>query len=458
MKEGLLPKGRIMTLACLGFICGIGVFSFGQWLTTFWCFSLAIILFGLSLVIKKYYVKVILVIIIGFFLAGFRYGLSYPIITSDHISYYNGHVHTFIGEISQAPVEKNQGWQLTVSTLNGKVLINTNYWPLYYYGDKIKVICRLEKPVSKEFPYDRYLARYGIYSLCYRPTIALISRDGGNVLYRFILKIKNRAYELARLSLPEPEVSLALPVVFGGGQAIDDDITDEFRRTGLTHIMAVSGFNVSLLTILIGFGLYALGICRRFVFYITSFLIMTYVMMVGAPASAVRAGVMSLILLLALTVGRMARLPRILLLVASLTLVVNPRLLRDDIGWQLSFLAILGLIYLHPLLQKWGTRITRGKAVWVIEALAATIAAQIATAPVILYNFGQFSIIAPLANLAVVWVIPILTIMMMGALLLTAIFPFLGLIFFFPCWLMVKYIFLVVQVLSDVPWAAVEMG
>lgn len=457
MQEGVIPKGRVGTLISFGFLIGIGLFSFGQWLNEVWCLGLAITFIFVSLFFKKYWLRVGLIILIGIGLAGWRYGLSYPTIDSDHISYYNGELYTFEGVISKEPIQRLKGWQLTIQTDHGRVLVNTAPWPIYYYGDYLEIRCRLEAPESKEFSYDRYLARYGMYSVCYRPEIKVIDREQGNIIYNFILRVKARAYELARTSIPEPEASLALPVVFGGGQDIDLDISDDFRRTGLTHIMAVSGFNVSLLTALIGLGLYGLGLRRRLVFYITSLLIAAYVMMVGAPASAVRAGVMSLVLLLAITVGRISKLPRTVLLVAVMTLVVNPRLLRDDIGWQLSFLAILGLMYVHPWLQTLGSRVTRGKGKWIIEALAATMAAQIATAPVIMYNFGQFSLIAPLSNLLVVWVVPMLTMAMIISLILTALIPSLGLIFFFPGWLMVKYIFWVVQILSQVGWAVVEL-
>lgn len=458
--EGSLPKGRVLLIACLGFIFGIGIFSFGQIFSELWCFGLAVF-FCLSAAWsnyrKKIYISIISILGIGFFLAGWRYSVSYPIVDSDHINFYNNQVRTFEGVISKEPVEKSQGWQLTVKTDQGQVLVNTNKFPQYLYGDVLEINCKLEAPENKDFPYDRYLARYNIYSLCSRPYIKLLRRGEGNVILEWIIKIKLHAYRIAQTNLPEPESSLALPVVFGGGQGIDEDITEEFRRTGLTHIMAVSGFNVSLLTVLIGLGLNVLGLRRRIVFYVTSLIIMAYVIMVGAPASAVRAGIMSLFLLAALTLGRLVSLPRSILLVAVMTLIVNPRLLRDDIGWQLSFLAIIGLIYIQPWLQKGMMKITGNKGKLLSEALNATIAAQIATAPVILYNFGNFSVIAPIANLLIVWVVPILTITMMASLVLTALFPALGLFFFLPCWVMVKYIFFVVQVLSGISWAAVEI-
>jgi competence protein ComEC len=460
MKEGSLPKGRVILFACLGFIFGIGIFSFAQNFSGIWCFGICVI--SCLVVVwlhygQRLFLAIIFIIATGFFLAGWRYSLSYPIIDSNHISFYNGQVRTFEGIISKEPVEKNQRWQLTIKTDQGKVLVTTDRFPEYSYGDVLEITCKLEAPENKDFPYDRYLARFGIYSLCSRPHITLLHSGGGNIVIEKIIKIKQEAYTIAQANLSEPESSLALPVVFGGGQGIDDDITEEFRRTGLTHIMAVSGFNVSLLTVLIGLGLNAVGLRRRYVFYVTSLVITAYVIMVGAPASAVRAGVMSLFLLAALTLGRLVSLPRSVILVAVMTLLVNPRLLRDDIGWQLSFLAILGLVYLQPFIQKGMMRVFKNRGKWILEALTATISAQVATAPVILYNFGNFSIIAPFSNLLVVWVVPILTIAMMASLALTALFPSLGLFFFFPCWVMVKYIFWIVQILSGISWAAVEI-
>jgi competence protein ComEC len=460
MKEGIVLKGRVVLLFCFGFIVGTGVFSFGQIIPEIWCFALGIICVCIFILVNHYKFKIfstILILSAGFWLAGWRYSLSYPVIDSEHISFYNGQERVFTGVVNQEPIIKKQGQQLTVFTEQGKVLVNTSLFPSYQYGDQLEITCSLEAPTNKDFLYDRYLARFGIYSLCSRPFIRVLSSNQGNYLYQIIFKIKQSAYQIAQKNLPEPEASLALPVVFGGGQDIDIDITEEFRRTGLTHIMAVSGFNVSLLTVLIGLGLHFLGLNRRLIFYITSFLVLAYVIMVGAPASAVRAGVMSIFLLLAITVGRLVSIPRSLVLVATVTLIINPRVLRDDIGWQLSFLALFGLIYLQPWLAKAVVKITNNRGKIFFEGLTATIAAQVATSPVIVYNFGNFSFMAPIANLLVVWVVPLLTICMMTALGLTAIFPSVGPFVFFPCWLMVKYIFFVVQSLSGLSWAAVEI-
>lgn len=488
MKEGKLPKGRIVTYLCCGFSLGITIFSFIKPLTeteSVFC-SGVILLAGVvarKLVWKKW-LQISLFLILGGALGMWRYVVSEPVITPSHISFYNGQMVSFSGIVIKEPVDKGDGWQLTVKAIEmmeassrggirnrtngtgraaapkqvvGLVLISLPPLPRYEYGDRLRVSCTLKKPENKEFAYDRYLARYGIYSLCSRPRLAREGKGEGNQAVALLLRVKRRSYHLAQAYMPEPTASLALPVVFGGGQGIEEDITDSFRRTGLTHIMAVSGFNVSLLAALLGFGFVAVGISRRSAFFATSTVISAYVVMVGAPASAVRAGVMSVFLLFALTVGRLVSLPRSVLLVAAATLLVNPRLMRDDIGWQLSFLALLGLMYILPYLEKMSLLLTKGKYKAFITALMATVAAQVATAPVILYNFGNFSIIAPLANLLVVWVVPILTVAMMAALPLAALFPTLGSILFFPSWAMVKYIFFVVEFLSGFSWAAIEI-
>lgn len=430
-------------------------------------------------------------ILLGASLGMLRYAASLKALNSHELAFYNGRNVMVEGVVVREPVFRGKDWQLTLRvnrlelkdrtkgsyvsndgeitssfnsqndktvSVSGLIIMNIPPWPSFEYGDRIALSCKLEKPQNKDFAYDRYLARYGIYSICGRPRLKLLGRRQGNYFYTFLLAIKRRSYSTAETYMPEPTASLALPVVFGGGQAIDDDISDQFRRSGLTHIMAVSGFNVSLLAGLLGFLFLSLGLRRRLAFIATVLTIAAYVLMVGAPASAVRAGVMSIFLLTALNIGRLASLPRAVLLVAVMTLIANPRLLRDDIGWQLSFLALLGLMYILPFLEKWTLALTRGKAKGFVTALMATVAAQIATAPVILYKFGNFSVIAPLANLLVVWVVPILTVAMMLALPLAMLFPSLGSYVFFPCWVMVKYIFFVVEKLADLSWAAIKLG
>ena len=457
-----MPKGKAFIFVCVGFICGTGFFSFtAQSSVLLYCTGslLGILFFLIFKKKQQIFLQIAILVFFGFCISGVRYMLSYPVINNRHISFFNGQEKVFSGLVIVESKVTVSGRQLIIRVddpYRGKILVNSAAFPEYVYGDRVEVRCMLQKPENREFAYDRYLARLAIYSICKRPFIKRLASEQGNGVYSFLLEVKRKSYETAQLYLPEPTASLALPVVFGSGE-IDDDISDSFRRTGLTHIMAVSGFNVSLLAALLSIVLAYAGVSRRLIFYMSALVIIAYVAIVGAPASAVRAGVMSIFLLLALTAGRLVSIPRLIVIVAVMTLMMNPRSLRDDIGWQLSFLALLGLVYILPYLQKWTMHIVHGRGKIIIEAILATVAAQLATAPIIVYNFGQFSIIAPLANVLVVWMIPMLTVSVMLALPLAALFPALGEVLFFLPWLMVKYIFTIVGVLSGLPWASVQL-
>jgi competence protein ComEC len=182
------------------------------------------------------------------------------------------------------------------------------------------------------------------------------------------------------------------------------------------------------------------------------------VILVGVPPSAVRAGIMSILILFSLSVGRMARLINIVIITAAATLVFNPLLLGADIGWQLSFAAVLGLIYLYPLIKKLLDRIIWKRLAWLGDIIAATLAAQFSTTPISLYHFGQVSLISPLANILVVWTIFFLTAASAIAIPLAAIFPALGNIFFLPSFIIAKYIMWIASILSLPSWAAFSIG
>jgi competence protein ComEC len=162
--------------------------------------------------------------------------------------------------------------------------------------------------------------------------------------------------------------------------------------------------------------------------------------------------------LYSLSIGRLARFIHIIVITAAGTLIINPLLLSADIGWQLSFLAILGLVYLFPFIKKFFDKILPQRLQVLGDIMAATLAAQIATTPVTLYNFGQISLIAPFANLLVVWTIPFLTAASAFALPLAALFPAVGDYLFMPSFVITKYILWVVLHLSHFSWASLDLN
>jgi competence protein ComEC len=171
--------------------------------------------------------------------------------------------------------------------------------------------------------------------------------------------------------------------------------------------------------------------------------------MIGAPASAIRAAIMGILYLTAQYFGRISSGERPVVFAATLMLFFNPLLLRYDVGFQLSFLAILGIVYFYQFFFEKFKKFPK----LIKESLASTLSAQIFTFPILIYNFGQISLISPLSNVLILPILPAITI-------LGFIFSFFGIIFkpigyflSFPCWLLLSYLLKVVDFCSKIPYS-----
>ena len=467
-------KSKIFLFACLIFIFGIGLTSFlpveilnfnVEWFVAGIFFLILTILFWQR---KRASVRLVFLFLAILFFSVWRYSVSLPENTLDKIWHYNGENVTVRGYIANEPDvrESNQKLEIVVRSvkefpshqISGKILVTTNLYPEYKYGDELEFSCDLKQPEEyKGFAYDRYLARYNIYSVCYYPKIKIIG-SSGNILYKKIFTLKEKLSSLIDLGMSEPESSLARPIVFGGQQGVEQGTKQDFQRLGLTHIMAVSGFNVSILAAIVMAVLLAIGLSRQRAFYMAVIFLAAYIVLVGLPASAMRAGLMGFLVLWALKLGRLNKITNSLVLTAVVMLLINPKLLRDDVGFQLSFLAIAGLVYVYPIFEALWEKIKLPKLKGVSDALLITLAAQVFTLPVLAYNFSQISLIAPLANLAVLWVLPILTILILIALPLSALLPGLSFIFFLPSLILTKYILTAVKYMAKIPYGYIEIN
>jgi competence protein ComEC len=205
--------------------------------------------------------------------------------------------------------------------------------------------------------------------------------------------IRLRAEHALGAGLPPDLAALARGMVLGEDGQIPDDVRDDFRRAGLAHLLAASGANVMLLCALVMPLLMLTGASPRTRVIVLLPLVLLYVLLAGAGASVARAGVMAAAALVALALGRRASAVYALLLAAAITLAMNPRASADP-GWRLSFAAVAGMLALGPV----AGRVLRGMPRPAAEALGATIAATLATAPLLAHEFGQVSLAALPAN------------------------------------------------------------
>lgn len=204
---------------------------------------------------------------------------------------------------------------------------------------------------------------------------------------------------ILQLSLPEPMASLAAGILLGVKGQMPQDFYLALVATGTLHIVAASGYNVSIVAEVLMKALS--GLVARGVGVATGiFGIILYVLISGGSASVVRAGIMGSLTLVAYYFGRPTEARRLLWVTGGIMLLVNPMMLVD-IGFQLSFVATIGLLYLEPLMKK----LPQHK--FLTEYLYPTLAASTLTLPVILYHFGRVSWISPIVNILILPVVPL---------------------------------------------------
>jgi len=376
-----------------------------------------------------------------------------------------------VGAIIQEPDVRSSSMKLTIQTryivvdtektaLSGKVLVTVNRYPGYRYGDTVQVVGKLQTPfIFEDFNYQDYLAKEGIYSVMYWPNIELVQMEGelhlAQLAYGAILQAKEKLRASIYQNLSPPESSIIGAMILGDKSRMSDELKEKLNLAGVRHITAISGMHITILSVILIQLFIAIGLWRHQSFYLTLIFLALFIVMVGLPASAVRAGIFTGLFLWAQKEGRLKSASRAITFAAAFMLAVNPLLLLSDVGFQLSFLAVIGIIYLGPIFQGWLRRIPEDSFLRLRSILSMTLAAQVFTAPILLYNFGSISLMAPITNVLILPLLPYI----FGAGFLFGILGIfwntLGWIFSWPAWLLLRYITTIVDFLSQLPFAAV---
>ena len=218
----------------------------------------------------------------------------------------------------------------------------------------------------------------------------------------------------------------------------------------IEYCHCVIGMNITIVSAILLNILLAFGLWRNQAFYTSVALIIFYILMIGASASGVRAGITALLFLTAQHFGRLSSASRLMLFAATIMLAFNPLLLRLDVGFQLSFLAVTGLIFLQPFFSNLFKKIPDNFQLR--TSISTTLSAQVFVLPLLIYNFGQVSLISPLINVLILPLIPFVTI-------LGFIFSFIGIflqslarILFWLVYLILAYIIKTVDFFSKFSW------
>jgi competence protein ComEC len=324
------------------------------------------------------------------------------------------------------------------------------------YGDRVKVIGELTLPkpfetdLGRVFDYPHYLMARDVREVMFRPQVAVLGSGEGNSVIRALIAFKHRALNAIELSIPEPAAGLGAGILLGVKRAIGPELSDVFTTVGIIHIVVLSGYNIMIVADWVTrfFGLFfyprtklILGITAIFLF----------ILMVGLSATVIRAGVMAALVLIARTIGRPYAALRALTFAGFVMVLINPYLLAFDPGFQLSFLATLGLVFFAEGLS---ARLTLVPEL-LREHLGTTLGTQLMVLPLLLFSIGKLSIVSLLVNVLVLPFIPFAMLLTFITACVGMLSTSLGILSGFISYVSLTYIIRVAEAFAQVPLASV---
>jgi competence protein ComEC len=458
----MLNRPNIFLFSVISFGAGIFIASFlfvdWVWILSFSvlisCFSFWSFLCQKNLLIFAAFVSIFLFGIISFQISDY-YGQKNSSV------YLNGNSIKAVGIIYDEPEFKESSVWLRAElkdSYQGRVLIKTKpYAKDFQYGDEIYFEGKLEEPENfLDFDFKAYLAKEGIYSIVNYPKLEIVKNSQGSVIKSFLLKIKNSFEEKINSILPEPESSFLGGLLLGERQSLNADLKEKMQKSGTSHLIALSGYNITIICSAILSLLLFFGLKRGVAFWLSVLFVILFVLMTGASASVVRAGIMGILFLLSQKIGRLYH-PRNALFLAGLGMIlINPKILRFDFAFQLSFAATLGLIYFHPFFERILKSDKSSFLNW-RSVLATTLSAQLAVLPLIILRFGYFPVVSPLSNIFILSLIPITMLLGFLAGILGFVFSGLATIFGFLSYLLLKVEILIISFFGSFKFAIISL-
>lgn len=456
-------QGAFFYSSSIAFASGIFVRSFFDmtWPVIIWMMvvTAALGLWGLRKRATTHSHTLLLTVVIGFcFVGGIaRFELMEYMNPSSQFVDHVGSKISLTGVVVAEPEQTAKSARLVVKVSGERILVSTDRYADIGYGDEVTFTGKLQKPESFEtefgrtFNYPGYLAVRDIFYTVSFAQVEVLGTNQGNVVLEKLFAVKSKFLASMQTYIPEPEVGLGAGLLLGVKSGLGEELEDDFRTTGIIHIVVLSGANIMLVVI---FVMYMLGLVlpvrSRAVVGVVA--IALFALLVGLSATVVRASIMAALILLALLLGRKYDIVRALVFAGGVMIMINPLLLVYDVGFQLSFLATLGLIVVAPQFET----ILSGVSPWfrLKEFFIATLATQIAILPLLLFQIGQFSVVSLVVNMLVLPTVPLAMLASFVTGLLGFILPALATLTGVVAYGFLAYIILIATWFANLPFAA----
>jgi competence protein ComEC len=424
--------------------------------------------------VKENHIKInIIIISILFILIFIRMWFVLHSDRGEVVSKYGGKVSEVVGYISSEPQVKDftkvfvlKVLEIDKTKVDISVKVSTDRYLDFDYGQKLRLEGKIQPPFNfksnggRIFNYIDFLFKDDIYFEMKKPKIDILVVDvkggaggNGNFVSSGLYKIKHGFLSNIKKVMGEPHGALAGGLVVGEKSALGKNLIDDFRKTGLIHIVVLSGYNITIVADSIRRLLSFLP--RNIGIIFGSLGIIAFGILVGGGATVVRSCIMAVIALCATLLRRDYNVGKALLIAGAVMVIQNPLILLYDPSFQLSFLATLGLLLLSSPIEKRISFIT--ERLGIRGLIASTLATQIFVSPYILYMMGQLSVIGIVVNILVLPIIP----MTMLTVTLTGLIGFVSLqmsqIFAWFSYFLLSYELFIVKFFANLPFASIEL-
>jgi len=454
-------QDRVFYSSCFGFISGVFLRSFA--LLDIYLVAFLGVIFLFLLLFFYFIAPNKLGVVISVFILTFSFGVFYfhsaDVSAPEFFESQVGGSVEVNGLIVDEIDTRENNQRLTVlvqAEQDTKVLVSVNLGEDFKYGDSVRIEGVLNKPENfitdqgKEFDYINYLRKDGIFYLINYPDVTIVSRGQGSKIKSTLFYIKGKFLEKISFAIRDPESLLMGGLILGERSSFGQGLRQDFVDTGTIHIVALSGYNVTII---------AEWFMKLFSFLSINtaigmgvFAIIIFVTMAGGSSTAIRAGAMAILALIARATGRNYDVARALVLVGVIMILINPFILFFDVSFQLSFIATVAVIFFAPRIEKYFYWIT--KKGQLRDIISVTCACYVFVLPFILYKMGNLSVVALPANILILPFIPFT----MGLGFLTG---FLGLIWYglsvpvgYVSYLLLHYELAVVSYFADFSFAS----
>jgi competence protein ComEC len=433
------------------------------------------------------------VFLVILFLGSARYQASVPVFGAFDLGWYNDRDYDTLitGWVTQPPDQRDNYANLRVRAtgidtgngtdlkVDGFLLARVDPNDEYKYGDIVRLRGKLKTPSETEdFSYRDYLARQGVYSTMTSTKVTSLPGKNGNIFTAGLYALKQKSLATVYRLFPDPEASLLAGILLGVDNGLPADLQQAFKDTGTSHIIAISGFNIAIIASLF-LSLFGRAFGERRGAFFAAIGIIFYTLLVGAEAAVVRAAVMGVTALFARHFGRRQDGLLTLFAAAAGMALFNPFYLQD-VGFQLSFAATLGLILYGQSLEAFTVRLltkytgtqentqyaTRNTqpdsriaqtSSLISNFFLLTLAAQITTLPIMAYQFNHLALVSFIANPFILPAQPAVMILSGLAVILGMIFQPIGQLTAFVAWPFVAYTNRAVEFFAGLPGAAVSV-